>query len=243
MLRHAFPLLMAGCLCAAAPAIAGAVFVPPPGCTLGMTVQMHSCQVANVYSCAGDPEGDQWISFADGEGEFFLSHIDRETRWVESVSLYSGEVETLDAAGSADNASFSALLSAGRDDYDFVTRSKSGLVQRFIGHDELTGETTTIDGVPLEYCGFEMRIEDDAGNLLGQRKGMQLISREKRLFFGATESHENAYGERSTSIDTPVSFAFPGEDGFAATRPEYDCDMMMTDLSPLLDHPSKEAVK
>ncbi|SOC18218.1 hypothetical protein [Rhodobacter maris] len=243
MPRLAFLLLTAGGLCAAAPALAGAVFVPPAGCTLGMTVQMHSCQVANYYTCAGDPPGDQWISFADGEGEYFLSHIDAETRWVESVSLYSGEVDALDAAATADSASFSTLLSTGRDDYDFVTRSNMGTAQRYIGNDTLTGQTITIDGVPLEQCRFEMQIVDAQGNRTATRKGTQLISRKMRLFFSGTESFENAYGERSTSIDTPVSFAFPGEAGFAATRPEYDCDMMLTDLSPLVDHPSKEAVK
>ncbi|MFD2173116.1 hypothetical protein [Rhodobacter lacus] len=243
MLRHAILVLTAGGLCAAAPAHAGAVFVPPAGCTLGMTVQMHSCQVANYYTCAGDPPGDQWISFADGEGEYFLSHVDAETRWVESVSLYSGEIETLDTAGSADHASFSTLLAEGRDDYDFVTQSNTGAAQHFVGHDELTGQTTAIDGVPLEYCAFDMRIEDAAGNQTATRKGTQLISRKMRLFFGATENYENAYGDSATSLDTPVSFAFPGEEGFAATRPEYDCDMMLTDLSPLVDHPSKEAVK
>ncbi|SOC08340.1 hypothetical protein SAMN05877809_104282 [Rhodobacter sp. JA431] len=243
MLRHWTILAGIGALFAAPLAHAGTVFTPPSGCTLNMTVQMRSCQVANYYTCAGDPAGDQWISFADGEGEYFLSHIDAETRWVESVSLYSGELELLDAEGSADNASFSALLSEGRDEYDFVTRSNTGEAQRFIGLDELTGEATSVDGVPLEYCRFEMRIEDDQGNYQATRKGMQLISRKMRVFFGATEDYQNSYGDRSSSNDTPVSFAFPGEAGFAAATPEYDCDMMLTDLSPLLDHPSKEVVR
>ena len=77
-------------------------------------------------------------------------------------ALKDGEVEKLDAAGSADNASFSTLLATGRDDYDFITRSGAGVVQRFKGYDQLGGESTVIDGVPLERCRFEMTIEDAA---------------------------------------------------------------------------------
>ena len=234
---------MIGGLLAAPMALAEPKFTPPPGCTLSMTVQMHSCQVANYYRCAGDPAGDQWVSFADGEGEFFVSHTDAETRWLESVGLQDGEVEKLDAGASKDNASFSALLDSGRDDYDFVTRSSSGTVQRFIGFDQLTGETASVDGVALERCAFEMRVEDEAGNFVASRKGVQFISRQWRVFFSDTESYENSYGDKASTTDAPVSFAFPGEDGFAAATPEYDCDMMMTDLSPLLDHPSKEALR
>jgi len=243
MLRHWAGLALIGGLLAAPVAQAAPKFAPPPGCTATMTVQLHSCQVANYYTCAGDPAGDQWVSFADGEGEFFVSHIDSETRWVESVSLADGEVEKLDAAASKDNASFSTLLAEGRDDYDFITRTTSGRVQRFKGFDQLTGQKTSIDGVALERCSFEMTIEDEAGNTLATRKGVQFISRERRVFFSETESYENSFGDKSVTTEAPVTFAFPGEDGFAAAKPEYDCDMMMTDLSPLLDHPSKEALR
>ena len=217
-------------LCAAPMALAEPVFAPPAGCTLTMTVQMHSCQVANYYSCAQDPEGDRWVSFADGEGEYFLSHTDAETRWIESTSLADGEVEQLDAGASADNASFSALLATGRDDYDFITQSSQNGVQRFLGHDQLTGESIRIDGVELERCAFEMRIEDGLGGFVASRRGMQLVSRDMRIFFSDTETYENAFGDKASSAQGPVSFAFPGDAGFAAIRPEYDCDMMMTQL-------------
>jgi len=230
MRRHPAVLAAIGGLLVPPMAHAEPLFTPPAGCTLNLTVQMHSCQVANYYSCAGDPAGDQWVSFTDGEGEYFLSHTDAETRWVESISLKDGEVDRLDAAGSVDNASFSALLASGRDEYDFVTRSNQGVTRRYIGHDQLTGEHVSIDGLPLERCGFEMRIEDEAGNYIATRKGMQYVSRKLRVFFADTESFENAYGDHSDSNQGPVTFAFPGGRGFAATKPEYDCDMMMTQL-------------
>lgn len=224
--------------CAAAPAFAEPLFSPPAGCTLAMTVQMHACQVANYYTCAGDPAGDQWVSFADGAGEYFLSHTDAETRWLESVSLYDGTVDRLDMSASADNASFSALLAEGRDDYDFLTHDSNGETRRYMGHDALSGGRVSIDGVPLERCSFEMRIEDGAGNFVATRKGVQFISRAMRLFFADTESYENAFGDKSTTAQGPVSFAFPGEEGFAATRPEYDCEMMMTGLPATSDRPA-----
>lgn len=230
MRGHLAGFVTIGGLFAALSAHAEPVFAPPSGCTLNLTVQMHECQVANYYTCAGDPAGDQWVSLADGSGEYFLSRVDRETRWVESVSLSDGEIDTLDATGSIDNASFSDLLATGRDDYDFVTRSNMGTVRRFIGHDQLTGEAVTIDGVALERCAFEMRIEDGEGNYIGTRKGMQYISRTQRVFFADTEDYENAYGDSSSSAQGPVTFSFPGGKGFAATRPQYDCDMMMTQL-------------
>lgn len=221
---------LVGGLCTAPMAHAEPRFTPPQGCTLQVTVQMHACQVANYYTCAGDAPGDMWGSFADGEGEYFLSHTDAETRWIESIGLKDGEIDRLDVQGSADNASFSELLATGRDDYDFVTRSNMGTVRRYIGHDVLTGESAVVDGLPLERCSFEMRIEDGEGNFVATRTGMQYISRTLRLFFADTEHFENAYGDSADTAQGPVTFSFPGAPGFGAAKPEYDCDMMMTQL-------------
>ena len=232
MRARIFALGLTGALASAGPLLAGA-FAPPPGCTLNMTVQLHDCQVSNHFTCAGDAPGEQWISYADGTGEFFVSRIDAENRWIESISRDRGEIDRLDAAGSADNASFSELLATGRDDYDFVMRNNFGEVIRYIGHDQLTGERVTIDGVPLERCDFALRMEDESGAQIATRRGTQYISRERRIFFGDTEIFENAFGDRSTSFQAPVTFAFPGEEGFGETTPKFDCDMLMTGLSPL----------
>jgi hypothetical protein len=77
--------------------------------------------------------------------------------------------------------------------------------------------------------------------VVATRKGMQVISRQMRVFFAQTETYENGFGDRVTTTEGPVTFAFPGDADFAAATPQYDCDMMMTDLS--LDHPSKEALR
>ncbi|MDD8022341.1 MAG: hypothetical protein PHX82_04440 [Paracoccaceae bacterium] len=228
-----------GGLCAALPGHAG-VFTPPPGCELEMTVQLHQCQVANHYRCAGDPAGYRTVAYADGSGVFFISQIDDETRWIESFSPETGEIDQLDIAGSKDNASFSALLAEGRDDYDFVTRNNFGEVRRNIGHDQLTGETVTIDGVPLERCTFDLRIEDGAGTFVARRTGQQYISRKMRIFFSDLEDFENAQGDKVQSLQGPVTFAFPGDEGFAAAEPQFDCDMLMTRMSPILTYPLSE---
>lgn len=203
-------------------------FTPPEGCTLDMTVQLRECRVANHYHCAGDPSGERWISYADGAGEYFLSRIDAETRWIESISLQTGEVDRLDAGASADNADFSALLATGRDDYDFITRNNFGETSRYVGYDQLTGEQVTIDGVTLERCVFELEATDGNGNVLFSRKGTQYVSVEHRVFYGDIETFRNALGEEVQSVMSPVTFAFEGEDGFGEAEPKFDCDMLMT---------------
>ena len=47
---------------------------------------------------------------------------------------------------------------------------------------------------------------------------------------GDTEIFDNAQGDSVTTAQPPASFAFPGEDGFAAAEPIFDCDMLMTAL-------------
>ncbi|MCV2878983.1 hypothetical protein OE699_08950 [Sedimentimonas flavescens] len=237
MIARAAILATVGGLCAALPA-AAASFTPPPGCELEMTVQLHDCQVANHYRCETDPAGYRNIAFADGSGVFFISKLDNETRWMLSYSPETGEIDRLDQDGSADHASFSALLADGRDDYDFVTRNNFGDVRRNVGYDRLTGESVTIDGVVLERCEFDMTVEDEAGNFLAHRKGLQLISRKLRLFFADTEQFENVFGDKASTSMAPVTFAFPGDEGFGETRPKYDCDMLMTGASPLNDRPT-----
>ena len=205
-------------------------FTPPAGCEVLVTVQLRQCTVANHYRCADDAPGARWISYADGSGIYFTSLIDAETRWMESYAHETGEVDLLDEAGSADHASFSALLTTGRDDYDFVTANNFGEVRRYRGFDRLTGEKVTIDGVPLERCEFDLSAFDGAGNFVSRRRGMQYVNREMRVFFGDTETFDNAQGDSVTTAQPPASFAFPGEDGFAAAEPIFDCDMLMTAL-------------
>ncbi|OWY13175.1 hypothetical protein B6V72_10270 [Thioclava sp. F34-6] len=240
-----------GGLFSALPAHA-ADFKPPQGCEVFMTVQMHNCQVANYYRCAADPEGDLWTAFADGEGIYYLSHIDSETRWLESVSTDTGEIEMFDPGASKDAPSFSALLSDGKDDYDFVTRSNYRGLRRYVGSDALTGNSLSIDDVPLETITFDLREDDQNGQTVATRTGTQYSSRKYRVFFSGAERFENDQGDVVSYDDSPVRFDFPGDPGFSTETPEYDCDLMMTEadlrptrvsLAPLSRSFSKEALQ
>lgn len=213
-------------LLCALPALAGGKFAAPAGCEVFATVQMRSCQVSQHYRCEGDAAGDQWAAYMDGEGPFYLSRIDSETRWLESFDLTIGERDRLTAE--TDPASFSTLLASGRDDYDFMTESSSGEVRRYTGYDELTGERVTIDGIVLERTRFDLTAWDTEGQMVWHRKGQQLVHRDWRLFWADTEDFENAFGDRQSVVDTPMQFALPGDKGFLATDPIYDCDELLT---------------
>lgn len=209
----------------ALPAVA-ANFTPPQGCRLEVTVQNRGCTVSQHYRCSGDAPGDQWVTYFDAQGASFQSRIDRETRWMESTDLRSGLVDVLEDAAQ-DHASFRRLAETGQDDFDFWTRSNNGERLHHVGHDTLTGEKIQIDGVALEGTSFELTTYSESGDVLITRKGQQFISRAQGRFYGGVETSDDWTGARQETNDSPVSFAFPGQAGFGATTPEYDCDLQM----------------
>lgn len=211
----------------ATPALGGGKFAAPAGCTVYATVQLRNCQVSQHYRCEHDAPGDQWAVYMDGEGPYYMSRIDAETRWMESFDLTTGERDAL--MSEADPASFTTLITTGRDDYDFTTESNTGEVRRYTGFDQLTGEKVVIGGVTLERTTFDLTARSAEGDLIWHRVGRQFIHRDWRLFWADTEDFENGFGDRETVIDTPVDFALPGDKGFLSAEPIYDCDMMMTE--------------
>lgn len=204
-------------------------FQAPQGCTLKYTTQNRGCTVNQYYICEAEPAGDQNSASYDAEGLYHLSRIDSETRWIESQSLRSGLVDQL-VEDSADHASFSTLLETGSDEFDFWTQSSNGERLRHIGRDELTGKSVTIDGVALEETRFELKTYDVNGELLIERTGNQFISRTERRFYGGIESQRDWTGQNYDSDDSPVTFSFPGDPGFGELDPQYDCDMLTTQL-------------
>lgn len=209
------------------PAVAGAgTFTPPQGCTAWLTVQSRGCNVSNYYTCEADPKGDQWRADFDQEGLFFQSRIDHETQWIESFEQNPVVRQTLDP-NPRDPASFSALLATGRDEFDFSLTKDNGEHSTVRGFDQLTGETETIDGITFEVTAYDYVETDAEGNILRQSHGHEYISREWRNFFSGegewwTEDGWVPYVAR------PMQFIFPGEPGFAATQPLFECDALMS---------------
>ena len=230
ILRLCVPLAL---LAAAGPALAAdPLFKAPAGCKVYATAQLRACQISHHYRCAGDAPGDQWVALLDGQGAHFLSKIDAETRWVESVDLDTGETDRLNAE--TDPASFTTLIQSGRDDFDFTTVSTAGEERRFKGFDQLTGEKVTIDGVVLERTRFSLTAYDATGAEAWSRNGNQFIQRDWRIFFSDSEDFRNAAGDEVQTVDTPVTFAFPGDKGFLSMTPDYDCDVLTADAGHIV---------
>lgn len=212
---------------AALPAFAGS-FTPPDGCTTQLTVQSQGCYVANYYTCEADAPGDKWRVDYDQEGMFYMSKIDVETQWIESYDLNPAVKQTLDA-NPMDPASFSGLVATGYDSFVFSLSKDTGEHSNVRGFDKLTGKTVTIDGEPLLETEFEYQETDDEGTVLRKARGHEYISTEFGNFFsGNSEWHD---GTNWIPLEgSPRQFIRPGEKGFAATQPIFDCDAVMSSL-------------
>jgi hypothetical protein len=226
MLRYtAYTALILAC---AAPAHAG-TFTPPEGCELFMTVQSRSCRVSNHFRCAADNPGDQWRADFDQEGIFFQSRINSEAEWVESLEFFPDTRQTLDP-GAPDAASFTNLLDSGLDTFEFGLSKYNGERTRVSGFDRLTGKSFTIDGITLQETEYEFSERDLTGTLLRQARGNEFIHPEWRMFFSGP-SQWNGGDDVFLPMDgSPAEFIFPGEKGFAATQPIFDCDAVVAGL-------------
>lgn len=224
------PLALA--LLAAGPAQAG-TWTAPEGCEIFMTVQAKGCRVSNHYRCAADPAGDQWRADFDQEGLYFMSRINSEAEWVESLEANPPVRQTLDP-GAADPAAFSELLSTGVDSYDFGLSDDDGSHTNVTGYDRLTGRSLTIDGVALEETEFDFTETDDWGNVLRRARGTEYISREMRMFFAGPGETDLGDGQWLPVDGSPVDFVFPGDKGFASSQPIYDCDALTASLPGMI---------
>ena len=210
------------------PALAGS-FITPEGCTAYLTVQAHGCYVANYYRCEADRPGDQWRADFDQEGAFYLSKIDSETQWIESYDMNPPVKQTLDRSP-ADPASFSDLLATGYDSFVFSLTKDNGEHTNVRGFDKLTGKSIVIDGVTLPQTEFEYTETDDAGTVLRQARGNEFINPDWRNFYSGTSEWFD--GTNWLPLEgSPVQFILPGEKGFAATQPIFDCDVVTSELT------------
>ncbi len=209
--------------------VQAATFTPPQGCELFMTVQSRACRVSNHYKCTKDAPGDQWRADFDQEGLFFQSRIDSETQWVESLEGNPAVRQTLDP-DPADPASFSELLASGMDTFEFGLSKDDGTRTRVTGYDRLTGKSFTIDGQELKQTEYEFTETDLDGNIVARSHGNEYISPERRMFFSGQSEWDPGDGNYLPMDGSPMQFIFPGETGFGATQPIFDCDPVMSSL-------------
>ncbi|MDX5350175.1 MAG: hypothetical protein LPJ93_07140 [Rhodobacterales bacterium] len=218
--------LILACLTApAAPALAG-TWSAPEGCEAFMTVQAKACRVSHYYRCAGDAVGDQWRVDMDQEGPFFFSRINSEAEWAES---YDPVRQVLDPSP-ADPARFSELLASGIDTWDFTLSKEDGTGSRASGYDRLTGTTVVIDGITLSQTEVEFTEYDLAGNVLRRSRGNEYLHPDWRLFFAGPGETDLGDGQWLPIDGSPMQFVFPGEEGFLASQPIYDCDALTAEL-------------
>ena len=221
-------LLSFGLALGAVPALAQS-WTPPEGCEGFLTVQQRGCMLSNHYVCEGDPEGDQWrVDFIEG-GPVFASRINFETEWVESLSLFSQTRTTLGER--PDPASLTELLDTGIDTYDFTTVTQDGEETRWRGADVLTGERVEISGHELLVMTYTSQSDDAEGTSMN--RGVNYVSEEWRMFLPGVSSSVLEDGTTGPERDnTPVQIIEPGEPGFFAAAPIYDCGVQDTEWRP-----------
>jgi hypothetical protein len=218
-------LFLAFLIAPAAPALAG-TWDAPAGCSAFLTVQAKGCRVSHYYRCTADAPGDQWRVDMDQEGPFFYSRINSEAEWVES---FDPARQVLDP-NPADPASFTELLSAGVDTWDFSLSKDDGTGSQARGYDRLTGKTVVIDGIDLKQTEVEFTEYGRDGSVLRRARGNEYVHPEWRLFFAGPGETDLGDGQWLPIDGSPMQFIFPGEEGFLSTQPIFDCDALSAGL-------------
>ena len=131
----------------------------------------------------------------------------------------------------------SELLQKGVDTYDFITSSDEIGETRYVGMDQLTGETVTIDGVTLQRTIYQITAYNEAGDEMWSSKGNEFVNDDWSIFLGGNGTI-TVPDDSFEKDDTPKEFIFPGEPGFLSANPKYGCGAMLS--SAPLTAPLKE---
>ena len=220
------------CMAVAAISAKAGAFTPPAGCTAYLTVQSRSCIVTHYWRCEGEPEGQKWSLLMDETGPIALHRTDAEFRWLETYRL-KDQLRELLVVPEEDPASLAELLETGTDSASFsqaiMFSGRQIGIDRITGFDRLTGESIEIDGETLLGTEFAYSVSNSAGMGSYKVSGRQFVSPKWQIFFGGVETREDQYGKRTDDY-SPVEFSFPGEEGFLANTPKYDCGATMSAL-------------
>lgn len=220
------PLMILGALALATPVAAQQSFAAPEGCEGKLTVQQKGCVMVNVWTCEADAPGDQWIALIAQSGVFSVQKVDDEFQWIESYKIGGTERLRMPAP---DPASLTELFETQIDTWDFTLETDEGL-ERNVGFDMLTGETTVIDGETLLNTEYQGRTLDGDGNELDAGNGRQFVSERHRLFFFG-QSWDAATPDRVIDM-SPIEFIYPGEPGFFSAQPAYECNVIESGYQP-----------
>ena len=212
--------------CLAPPAMAAETFTPPQGCTGTLTVQLRQCLVTNVWTCAADAPGEQWVSLFTQDGPWQVRKVDRDFQWLETYYANPPVIETIQNPV-ADPSNMDELLTTERDDYDFIVNRNDGTTpERIVGYDRLTGENVQIDGETLLRTEFAYDTLDPAGTVISSSAGRQYVSATHRLFFFGQDWNIDTPDQINDA--SPVQFIYPGEAGFFSPNPQYDCSAVLS---------------
>lgn len=214
------PLFCAG----AAPAQGTGLFTPPEGCNAYLTVQSRSCVVTNHFVCPLiDPDHKFRTDFGEA-GPFYTSRIDADAQWINSGPP-SAPQQTRTAEPITDPGSVTELIDTGIDSFDFYQTSPDDGRTRVTGYDRIIDEVV-IDGERLFRTEFELTRRDETGRVIEHVVGREYVSDRHRRFFAGYAADLVDGAERNARDLSPVEFFYPGEPGFGATYPRYDCDLM-----------------
>lgn len=204
-------------------------FHPPEGCTGQLTIQMRGCEVTHIWTCEADPAGESWDLTIDEGGLSQLGRIDTEAQWLETIDLNPIERRVLDLPAD-DPHNLTELLEAGLDTFDFSQTVDDGAKIGVKGFDRLTGNSVTLDGEALLETDVSAVFSIDGEEVLSV-VGQEYVSTTHRRFFSGTYEITS----RGTTVirdNTPVDFIYPGEPGFFASKPQYDCDASLVRFVP-----------
>ncbi len=203
------------------------IFIAPDGCQTFLSLQSNGCQTYVFWRCAAAPAGEFWEATFAADGLASVVHYDREYQWLDAEYFWDQSREVLDNPGN-DPISLRDLLDNGRDTFAFSLirhEPDQSYVQYVAGHDELTGNEVTIDGVKLLESSAHVTITNEAGETEYESQNLQLLSREMGLLFFAKDSVTFEDGTTEEFDNTPVDFLYPGEPGFAEMTPLYQCEL------------------
>ena len=194
-------------------------FYAPQGCTEELTVQGRGCHVVNVWRCAADAAGESWAMTLEQAGPTYLSKTDAQGQWLESYEFFPTSRDLLEQP-SADPMHLDELIGTGRDSFDVTVQGPLGAF-RYVGKEWLTGDEVVIDGEPLKQTAFAAEAFVDGVKSYAVT-GREYVSVRHRRFFGGEDSLSDTQGTVQRNF-TPVEFIYPGEPGFFARTPKYDC--------------------